>query len=38
MQSEFTTLQGVIHDLKNLKQELGQTKIFKFNKYLIKIV
>ena len=33
MQSEFTALQGTIHDLKNLKQECEQTKIFKLNKY-----
>ena len=32
MQSELTALQGVIHDLTNLKQEFEQT-IFKLNKY-----
>ena len=37
MQSEFTALQGAIHDLKNLKQEIEQTEIFKLNKYMIKI-
>ena len=37
MQSEFTELQGAIHDLKNLKQEFEQTKIFKLNKYIIKM-
>ena len=37
MQSEFTALQGAIHDLKNLKQQFEQTKIFKSNKYLIKM-
>ena len=41
MQSAFTALQGVIlnlrRDLKNLKQEFDQTKIFKLNKYIIKM-
>ena len=37
MQSEFTALQGAIHDLKSLKQQFEQTKIFKSNKYLIKM-
>ena len=32
MQSEFTALQGTIYDLKNLKQEFEQAKIFKLNK------
>ena len=32
MQSEFTASQGVIHDLKNLKQELEKPKTFKLNK------
>ena len=36
MQSEFTTSQGAIHDLTNLKQEFDQTRIFKFNKYITK--
>ena len=36
MQSEFTALQGAIHDLANLKQELKQTKIFKLNKCIMK--
>ena len=31
MQSELTILQGAINDLKNLKQEFEQTKIFKLN-------
>ena len=38
MQSEFTALQGAIHDLYDLKQEFEQTKIFKSNKYKIKMV
>ena len=38
MQSEFTKLQGAIHDLKNLKQEFEQTKVFNINKYIIKMV
>ena len=29
MQSEFTALQGALHDLTNLKQEFIQTRIFK---------
>mgnify|MGYP001793038104 CR=1 FL=1 len=29
MHSEFTTLQGAIHDLANLKQEFEQTRIVK---------
>ena len=29
MQSEFTALQGAIHDYKNLKQEFKQIRIFK---------
>ena len=29
IESEFTALQGAIHDLKNLKQGFKQTKIFK---------
>ena len=37
MQSEFTALQGAIHDLKNLKQEFKQTKIFKLIKDIIKM-
>ena len=37
MQPEFTTLQGAIHNLKNFKQEFKQTKIFKLNKYIIKM-
>ena len=37
MQSEFTALQGATHNLKNLKQEFEQTKIFKLNKYIIKL-
>ena len=36
MQSEFTALEGAKRDLKNLKQEFEQTKIFKLNKYIIK--
>ena len=36
MQSEFTALQGTIHDLKNLKQEFEQTKIF-IHKHIIKM-
>ena len=36
MQSEFTALQGAIHNLKNLKQEFEQTEIFKLNiKYIL---
>ena len=35
MQFEFTALQGAIHDLKNLKKEFEQTKIFKLNKYIM---
>ena len=35
MHSEFTTLQGAIHDLANLKQEFEQTEIFKLEKYII---
>ena len=38
MQSEFTALQDMIHDLMNLKQEFEQPKPFKLNKYIIKIV
>ena len=30
-------IQGTIHDFKNLKQEFEQTKIFKLNKYIIKM-
>ena len=32
-------MQGVIHDLKNLKQEssLNKQKIFQLNKYIIKM-
>ena len=37
MQSEFTALQGALHDLKNLKQEFELTKIFKLNKYISKL-
>ena len=37
MQSEFTVLQGTIHDLKNLKQKFEQTKFFKLNKNIIKM-
>ena len=37
MQSWFNALQGAIHDLKNLKYEFEQTKIFKLNKYIIEI-
>ena len=37
MQSEFTALQGAIHHLKSLKQEFELTKIFKLNKYIIKM-
>ena len=37
MKSEFTALQGKIHDLMNLKQEFEQTRIFKLIKYIIKI-
>ena len=37
MQFEFTALQGVINDLKNLKQEFELTKVFKLNKYIIKM-
>ena len=39
MQSEFTALQGApnIYDLTSLKQKFEQTKIFKLNKYIIKI-
>ena len=37
MQSNFTALQGVIHNLANLKQELEQTKLFKLNKYVNKM-
>ena len=37
MQSEFTALQGAIHDLKNLKLEFEKTKIFKLNKYIIEM-
>ena len=33
MQSEFTALQGTIHE----KQKFEQTRIFKLNKYLIKM-
>ena len=35
MQAEFTALQGTINDLKNLKQEFEQTKIFKSNKCIL---
>ena len=34
MQSEFTTLQGAIHDFTNLKQEFEQIKIFKINEHM----
>ena len=37
IQSEFTALQGPIDYLKNLKQEFEQTKIFKLDKYIIKM-
>ena len=39
MQSEFTALQGATHDLnlKNLKKQFEKTKIFKLNKYIIKM-
>ena len=37
MQFEFIALQGAIHDLTNLKQEFEQTRIFKLNKYIIKM-
>ena len=37
MQSDFTALQGAIHDVKNLKKEFEQTKIFKLSKYIIKM-
>ena len=37
MQSEFTALQGAIHDFTDLKQEFEQTRIFKLNKYIMKI-
>ena len=33
MQSKFTAL----HDLKNLKQQFEQTKMFKSNNYIIKM-
>ena len=36
MQSEFTALQGEIHNLKNLKHEFEQAKNFKLNKCIIK--
>ena len=36
MQSEFTALEGVIHDLTNLKQEFEQTRTFKLIKYITK--
>ena len=38
MQSEFPALQGKMHDLKNLKREFEQTRIFKLNKYIIEMV
>ena len=34
MQSVLTALQGKIHDLKNLKQEFEQTKVYKLHKYI----
>ena len=37
MQSEFIALQKAIHDLKNLKREFDKNKIFKLNKYIIKM-
>ena len=37
MKSEFTALQGAIHDFTNLKQEFKQTGIYKLNKYIIKM-
>ena len=37
MQPELTALEGAIHDLKNFKHEFEQTKIFKLNKYIIKM-
>ena len=37
MQSEFTALQGAIHDLTNLKQEFKQARILKLNKFIIKM-
>ena len=36
MQSEFTALQGEMHDLTNLKQEFEQLRIFQLNKYITK--
>ena len=37
MQSEFTALQGAIHDLMISKQEFEQVRTFKLNRYVIKI-
>ena len=37
MQSEFTALQGAIHDLTSLKQGFEETKLFQLNKYIIKM-
>ena len=37
MESELTALQGAVDNLKNLKQEFEQTKIFKSNKYIVKM-
>ena len=38
MQSEFTAMQGMKHDLTNLKQDFEQTGIIKLTKYVTKIV
>ena len=35
MQSEFTALQGTIHDLTILKQKFEKTKIFNIIKFII---
>ena len=39
MQSEFTASQSALYTTfkKNLKQKFDQTKIFKLNKYIIKV-
>ena len=36
MQSEFTALQGALHN-SYFKQEFEQTKIFKLNKHIFKM-
>ena len=37
MQSEFSVLQGATHDLTKLKTEFEQIRMYKLNKYIIKL-